>query len=291
VNELQLTCPAKVNLALRVGPLSDDYHPIRSWMMRINLVDDLYVKRLEDDAPSQFHISWADDAPRPGVVDWPIEDDLACLAAQITEQHIGRPMPVMVRLVKRIPTGAGLGGGSSDGAAMLTALDRLFDLNMTRDQKWALAGLLGSDVPFFFEPTGSAVASGRGEQIEPVAAPAIHLALILPNVHCSTGGVYGHFDALGSTPSVDDGAVDQLVAAGHVGPDDPFNDLAEPACDLVPELRQIRNRCAQVVDQSVHVTGSGAGLFVVAADANEAQAMAQTIASETGEVAIAVQGP
>jgi 4-diphosphocytidyl-2-C-methyl-D-erythritol kinase len=126
---LTIPCPAKVNLALSVGgPTPDGYHPIASWMVAIDLADELTLERADGD--STYDIAWSDDALRPSPIDWPLESDLIVKAHRLVEAEIGRPLPARATLRKRIPVGAGLAGGSTDGAAMLKALRQLFDLDL-----------------------------------------------------------------------------------------------------------------------------------------------------------------
>jgi 4-diphosphocytidyl-2C-methyl-D-erythritol kinase len=130
-----------------------------------------------------------------------------------------------------------------------------------------MAGQLGSDPAFFLGPA-SAIVSGLGDVIELAALDQpIHLVLMLPPLHCNTGAVYRTFDALSPNASL-----------REVGPGiDPFNDLAEPACEVEPRLRAVRARCQQLLERPVHVTGSGAAMFALAASADEAQALAARI--------------
>jgi 4-diphosphocytidyl-2-C-methyl-D-erythritol kinase len=209
-------CPAKVNLALSVGAQQPvGYHPINSWMAAVSLYDDLNIRPLESNEPSEFEIGWADDAPRPHVIDWPIEDDLTCRACQLLEHHVGRPLPVAVQLNKRIPAGAGLGGGSSDAATMLRAMNELFELGLEQDTlHWLARSSLGSDVPFFIDlDSSSAIVTGFGEMLDPVALnEPLHLALILPRLQTETRAVYERFDAqTGTAAEADEDAIRELA--------------------------------------------------------------------------------
>lgn len=263
---MKFHCPAKVNLALSVGaPLENGMHPIRSWMVQVSFYDDLIVEPVE--GPSAYHIDWAPDAPQPSAIDWPLEKDLAVRAHRMIQQHVGRDLPVRMTLAKRIPVGAGLAGGSSNGAIMLRAINRVHDLGLPHDLLCDMAGQLGSDPAFFLGPA-SAIVSGLGHVIEPIALDQpIHLVLMLPPLACNTGAVYRTFDA-----------VSPNAALRAVGPGiDPFNDLAEAACEVEPRLRAVRARCGQLLGRAVHVTGSGAAMFALAAGAEEAASLAARI--------------
>ena len=283
-------CPAKVNLALSVGPRgSDGYHPIASWMVAVSLVDELAVRRAPSGAASSFDIAWSDDAPRPGTVDWPLEKDLTVKAHRLLEAHVEHSLPVAVTLRKRIPAGAGLAGGSSDSAAMLVAMNDLFDLRLDDAALLQLAVQLGSDVGFFLR-SPSAVVSGRGEVIQPAPLPGpIHLTLILPDLTCPTGDVYAAFDELNASPTVDPLRVDELAQSDVLAPDAPFNDLAEAARRVTPPLAELQRQCARALKHPVHITGSGAGMFAVASDEVEANRMARTIATSIPVAALAVR--
>jgi len=262
-----IPCPAKVNLALSVGaPLENGMHPIASWMVQVSLYDDLTVEP-SDDGESRFDIQWADDAPQPSEIDWPIEKDLAYRAHQLIERHVGRALPVKMTLRKRIPVGAGLAGGSSNGAMMLRAVNKVFELGLSHATLCAMAGQLGSDLAFFLgEP--SAIVRGVGEVTEPAALDRpMHLTLILPPLSCSTGAVYRAFDELNPRAA---------LREVYVGVD-PFNDLGEPACVVEPRLRTARGQCETLLGRPIHITGSGAAMFAVANDRAEAQSLADRL--------------
>lgn len=274
--------PAKLNLALSVGPprASDGLHPISSWFASIDLYDELKVTRLEDDRLSRYAILWHDEAPRPTTIDWSITKDLAVRAHRALEEVVGRSLPVQMKLDKRIPVGGGLGGGSSDAAAMLLAVRELFDLEI-EDQELARLGLeLGSDVPFFLQG-GSALVSGVGGEIE--AMPAIEggaVALIVPTFSCATGAVYRAFDE-GDPGEVRHADVRAMAGAGKVDPDSLFNDLAPAAAHVAPSLNEVREKAQRLVERPVHVTGSGSAMFIVCpAGRFEAESLATRLGPE-----------
>jgi len=293
---LRLTCPAKVNLALSVGALNaDGLHPIASWMVAVTFGDEMQLQRREDGGDASFDIAFADDAPRPGVVDWPIEQDLAYRAHGLMQEQCGQALPIHCTLGKRIPAGAGLGGGSSDAGAMLVGLKRLFQLDVADEELIELSRSLGSDVAF---ATGaalgqtSAIVSGVGEVLEPAPLQAvIPLVLIFPPLSCPTGAVYRAFDALsaGSNPQVDLGRVRALLANQPPAQDAPFNDLAAPACAVEPRLAEARERVGAQLKLPVHITGSGATLFVIAPTAQTAEVLARKTAALTGLPAVATR--
>jgi len=282
------SCPAKINVALSVGRPrpGDGYHPLCSWMARVSLGDDLLLERAAGGA-SSFTIEWAADAPSPSAIDWPLDKDLMVRAHPLLEGECKRELPVRALLRKRTPVGAGMGGGSSDAATMFLALDALFGLDVGTATLVRLASTLGSDIPFFFGAP-SALVSGVGEWIEDLPdAGTIDLALILPPLQCNTRAVYKTYDAVCPDAAVDEAGVRGLTRRRPLPPDGPFNDLAQAAFVVEPRLRQLRDSCVTTLGRPVHVTGSGAAMFVVARDAADAQAVAGRVRS-LGTTAIAV---
>ncbi len=288
---LHTACPAKLNLALSVGAPDPEtgMHPIASWMVALQLTDQLNVARGEGDE-NQFDIAFAD-AQRK--VDWPVQDDLVVRAHRLMEDEVGRRMVVSVQLRKHIPAGAGLGGGSSDAAGMLVALDQLFKLHAGRDGLIDLAMQLGSDVAFgvcaMLGETSSLV-TGLGETVEPLAiTEPIHLMLAFPEFGSPTGQVYTAFDRGGDSGEADVQRVCALAQQQPINSDQLFNDLAEPACHVQPALREAQSHLAKVIQRPVHITGSGSTLFVICADADEAQRLAEQAGDEAGLIALATR--
>lgn len=283
-------CPAKINLALSVGRPrpGDGYHPISSWMVRINLGDDLDATAATGE--SRFEVRWAADAPSPSPIDWPVEKDLIAKAHRLLEARVGRPLPVHAVLTKRSPVGAGMGGGSSDGATMLRAVNDVHGLALSDAELVELAAKLGSDVAFFLGgPSG--IISGVGERLEAVPQrEAIPLTLILPPLHCNTGAVYRRFDALRPDAAVDDAAVRRLAMGEKLDAAAPFNDLAAAAEAVEPRLAELRKRCEDTLGRPVHITGSGAAMFVIAESEDDAQRMAGVVRGRSGTAAVAACG-
>ena len=292
-DRLLVRAPAKVNLALAVGPPGDSgLHPIASWMVTIDLCDDLELRRLPEGSLSRFSIEWHPEARQRRAIDWSITSDLAVRAHQGLERCVGRALPVQLRLRKRIPIGGGLGGGSSDAAAMIGALVRLFELPIEPRDRTAIAGGLGSDVPFLLDG-GSALVEGVGDRLQRLGSPPpLHLTLLLPAEGCATGAVYRRFDGLGAPP-FDAARVRALAARCHppegapLRPEDPFNDLAEPAFLEHPPLRGLAAAFTEIAGRPAHVSGSGSTLFVVAADAAEARSLATQAEGALGVPAVA----
>ena len=282
--------PAKINLALAVGPrcASDGMHPIASWMAPISLFDTVTVQRLAECEPSRFEIIWAPDAMRPTPIDWPIEADLAVRAVRAIEAEIEKPLPVAMRVEKRIPTGAGLGGGSSDAGAALLVVRELFGLDIPDDRLAAIASTLGSDVPFFLGD-GPALVTGFGETItrtEPIAESGA-IALLSPSFGCATGAVYAAFDSMEPREFRSEGA-ERLANNAVLDDAGCFNDLAEAAERVDPSLAQMRAMIESAASIRAHITGSGSAMFVLCGDYAEAERVIESTRRFVGSIAGAV---
>jgi 4-diphosphocytidyl-2-C-methyl-D-erythritol kinase len=274
-----IRCPAKVNLSLSVGALDPQrgLHPIASWMIALRFADELTLERA---AASTFAIEFVDGHQQ---VDWPLEKDLAYRAHDVIESHVGRPLPIALRLAKHIPPGAGLGGGSSDAAGVLVGVNQLFKLKLDHAMLIALGLRLGSDIGFLVaamlgEP--SMLVRGFGDRFEPLPLDrTLHLVLIFPGFGSPTGPVYAAFDRLHPEARVNVRALR----------DEPFNDLAPAACDVTPRLGQIQAALRQTLNRPVHITGSGSTLFVIAEDDAHAKRIARQVETEHGLRSVATQ--
>jgi len=186
-----LAAPAKLNLFLHVvGRRADGYHLLQSVFVLIDWVDTLHVERRSDAALRRHDL--ADPLPA---------DDLCLRAARALQQASGTTLGADIHVLKRVPAGAGLGGGSSDAATTLLALNRLWDLHWPTERLEALALTLGADVPFFVHGRNAFV-QGVGEQITPVELPATWLAVVKPAASLGTAAVFGSADLERATPPV-----------------------------------------------------------------------------------------
>lgn len=275
---LTLRAPAKLNLALAVGPPSapGGMHPICSWMAPIALADELSVTKLEDDRLSRYAVQWHPEAPRPTPIDWPITRDLAVRAHLALEEHAGRSLPVQLKLDKRIPVGGGLGGGSSDAAAVLLIMRDLFALDIPDDRLVKLAMTLGSDVAFFLRGA-PAVVEGYGERITHTDPVRGHAVLLFPAFGCPTAEVYREFDRDSPRPLRTEDVHRLTRTPSLPASRDLFNDLAGPAGRVAPELARLRARAADVISAPVHVTGSGSTLFALYDDECSARASVERL--------------
>ncbi len=283
---LHIAAPGKVNLALWVGPVgADGMHPICSWMVTIDLCDDLALHRLPPGRLSRYAILWHQEALQRTEIDWSIKKDLAVRAHLALQSHVGRDLPIQMKLEKRIPVGGGMGGGSSNAAATLRGLNSLFDLGLSTADLAGIGSGIGSDVPFFIDG-GSALVEGAGEKVtvQPTSSP-IHLALFFPGVACHTGKVYEQFDQMTASANSPQQVYDMLESS--LDPDVLFNDLGAAACCVAPVLNTHIEQIQALAERSVCVSGSGSTLFVVCDDMMHAEALVQAVHKDSGLLGIA----
>jgi len=253
-------------------------------MVAVELADHLTLA-YADGQSSRFDITFDKDAGYE--VDWPVKKDLAWRAHAMLERRLAMALPVRLALRKQIPPAAGLGGGSSDAAATLTGLRRLFELDLSDQQLVELGMTLGSDVGFFVIAalgSSSAIVSGFGERIEPMPLrKSMRIVLIVPGFGSPTAQVYAAFDQLPGLRAgpPDESKVRALAAQASVAPGELFNDLAEAACTVNPQLAIIKAQLEALLDTPVHLTGSGSTLFVIVPEETSAHALAQTIRNRT----------
>lgn len=292
-----LEAHAKVNLALSVGaPVPPDgYHPIASWMAPITLHDTVRVEPLPAGAQSSYDLAWADDAPRPSPIDWPLERDLAVRAHRLLELACAqrpRSLPARVSVRKRVPVGGGLGGGSADAAAALLALDAAFELGLGLGDLAALGLRLGSDVPFFLDgphrPPRPALVGGLGEAVERLEHLPGQMCLVLPPFGCPTGEVYRALDAGRGQPGghADADRVRALAGgsrrAGRLPDRGLFNDLEAPACAVRPQLGAL---LAALRGAGVLAMVTGSGSTVICPHAAQGQ-VRSALAGAHGDAAV-----
>lgn len=258
---VEVLAPAKLNLFLEVlGKRADGYHEIESLMVAVDLYDVLSFTA----DPSGAVSLWCDDPSLPVG-----EENLVVAAARRLQSRAGRRLGARIELRKSIPVQAGLAGGSSDAAATLAGLDRLWNLGTPPDQLQRLASEIGSDVAFFLQNSPAAVCRGRGELVEEAALPqALNFVLICPHVGVSTAEVYRSVRPPDGPRSIDP-VLDALV---H---DDPhalgerlFNRLQPVAEAIRPELTRVRDALAGFsppFDGSL-MSGSGSAYFGLCRD-------------------------
>lgn len=271
--------PAKLNLTLRVGARRPDgFHQIESLVVPIDFCDTVHV---ETAPPGSLSISTTDSTI-------PTDDrNLALRAARLLAQYAESRAGAHVHLEKRIPTGAGLGGGSSDAATTLRLLNELWGLRLAREALSEVGAQVGSDVSLFLHE-GPCLVRGRGEQVQPLTLQVQGYAiLLLSDIHCSTADVYRRFDerpapttagrlGRGGYPperlspvyfaTALRSATDLLNAA--------YNDLEPAAIRVAPDLGRLLAKAAARSPSAVRMTGSGSALYTLAESASAARAVA-----------------
>lgn len=262
--------PAKINLCLHVlGRRADGYHDLCMLMQKISLYDEVWIG-LRDDSLIRVQ---CDDVTLPagGV-------NIAARAAHAVLQHAPGRRGVDIRIVKRIPVAAGLGGGSSDAATVLLALNNLLELNLSHKTLTHEALKLGADVPFFLGPS-PAWAEGVGERLTPVedGLPECHYVLVNPGVSISTAEVYSNVQSYSKwrTPGTRPETLEALTQLLH-------NDLQPTTLTLAPQIMAVMERLLACGACGVLMSGSGPTVFGLFAQGHTARAGAVCLARTHG---------
>jgi 4-diphosphocytidyl-2-C-methyl-D-erythritol kinase len=241
--------PAKLNLFLHVtGRRPDGYHLLQSVFRFIDYADTVWLGVRQDG-----QIRRLDDIP--GV---PEDHDLTVRAARLLNESTGCRLGVSMRVEKRLPLGGGLGGGSSDAATTLLALNRLWELGLTRERLEELALQLGADVPVFVFGQ-SAFAEGVGEKLVPIQLPPAWYVVLIPPVAVSTAEVFAAPELTRNTPPLK--IADFLSGAGR-------NDLQTVVESRYPEVLRHLEWLGGFGE--ARMTGSGACVFLAVADEKSA---------------------
>jgi 4-diphosphocytidyl-2-C-methyl-D-erythritol kinase len=275
---LRILAPGKINLNLLVGPRRPDgYHPLDSIVAKITLYDEVALA-LREDGTIRLNCGGTDCGPD--------EENLALLAAKLLAE--GRDVPgAQITLSKHIPPGRGLGGGSSDAAAVLVGLNELWGLGADEAHLSALARQLGSDVPLFLGPRAARM-TGRGERLMPVRVHEFLAVLLCPSFPCDTAEVYRAFDELRGRPSPQLPA-DLLQAPPSYWRGRLENHLTEPATRVAPRLADLMGRLARRVSVPICLTGSGSAAFMLCDDQREAAAVLAEVPDDLGAKSLLVQ--
>lgn len=269
--------PAKVNLHLRVfGRRTDGFHSLRSIFQAISLADDIVVRSLKQ--PERIEID--------GVFDCPPENTTFYRGIVAFREATGLKTGISVGVTKTIPAGAGLGGGSSDAAALLLALNALLDGGLGLQELARLGAAIGSDVPFFFYG-GAALVEGRGEIVKAMEARVDYtLVLVFPGFPMNTAAAFRLLDEQRPFDSAEeDPEPGQLEAAYRLPPRDwPFlNSFEGPVSGLHPGIRLWLGRLKESGAQFARMSGSGSTLFGVYEGAEAAEAAARALRKLGGE--------
>ncbi len=269
---------AKINLTLDVlGRRADGYHDLATVMQTVDLCDTICLTATKD---NQVHLV----CTKPELSN---DDNLAACAAHLVRQRLAISQGVLIELHKRIPVAAGLGGGSSDAAAVLLALQQWWQLQLSWNDLLDLASSLGSDVPFFLTG-GLALCQGRGERVTALA-PLWHesmrwLLLVKPAISISTAAVFRNLPASDYT----DGSHSQAVSTAlHAGQKPELKDLQNCferiVLEAYPEVTRARTALLQAGASCARLSGTGPTLFAPFSDlacAQKVQNQLQTLGYE-----------
>ena len=256
-DRVELPCHAKVNLLLRVlAREADGYHGLETVFCRLDLADTLVVERVADGI--SLVVEGADVGPE--------RDNLAWRAAEAVLSATGRRFGVRMHLTKRIPAGAGLGGGSSDAAAALVAVNRLAGDSVPLAELLNLAARLGADVPFFVMDAPVALGWGHGERLLRLPPlPPRPMLLVAPGIHVPTPEAYGWIDAMRDQAGRRGSVALHLDALGNwsdlarMG----GNDFESVVFGQHPPVRAAFEALAQTRPLLCRMTGSGSALVAV----------------------------
>ena len=270
-DRVQAQAHAKINLLLRIlARESTGFHQIETVFQLLELADDLAVTRTAGGVTLDV------DGPDLG----PAEDNLAVRAAQLVLDATGRKFGVAIALTKHIPVRAGLGGGSSDAAAVLHAVNALAGHAVPRHELLHLATRLGADVAFFASGAATALAWGRGERLFRLPAPPPAPALIaVPAVGVSTPEAYRWWDEMHPEPSargpvvLDADALGTWGSIGRLG----GNDFEVPVFSRQPTLREVFEQLAATGPLWVRLCGSGAAVAAIYRSARDRDDAAQAL--------------
>ncbi|MBZ0104595.1 MAG: 4-(cytidine 5'-diphospho)-2-C-methyl-D-erythritol kinase [Sulfuricella denitrificans] len=265
MSEIDYPAPAKLNLFLHVvGRRPDGYHLLQSVFRFIDYGDSLRFK-VRNDGRIMRSTELA------GVVP---EKDLVIRAARLLQEHAGCPLGVDIAVEKNLPMGGGLGGGSSDAATTLLALNRLWQLNLPRAELQQLGLQLGADVPVFVFGE-SAFAEGVGERLQPMHLPPAWYVVLVPPVSVPTAEIFAAPELTRNTTSI---KIPLLLTA------DLRNDLQMVVCERYPRVAEYLDWLDQY--GAARMTGSGACVFAEFDSENEAnQVLARKPADWQGFVA------
>lgn len=268
---------AKLNLGLRVlYKRPDGYHELRTVFQTISVADRLDI----DFEPARATNITVDGAPD-------ISDNLVERAARRILEALKIHADVTFNLKKNIPMGAGLGGGSSDAAAVILSLPALAAKHLPFDKLTAIAGELGSDVPFFLHG-GTALGLGRGEELYPLPdSRGVHGLLVVPKVHSSTAEAYRDLSVTLTSIGLQNKLVTfqqevwQLAAnGGAAGYENCENDFETVVFARHPELKRIKQRLLRFGAKPAAMTGSGSGIFGIFRDAASVSRVQSSFADE-----------
>ena len=264
---MQVLAPAKINLSLRIsGRRDDDFHEIETLIVPISLYDEIRIERKADGQGIEF---CCDDASVPQG-----DDNLVVRAANLFFETTRLPPAISIELKKKIPHGAGLGGGSSDAATVLLTLNELFKTNLPREALAKMGETIGSDVPFFIFQS-AAICRGRGELVTPLKfKEQLSILLFKPAFGVPTQWAYSRWQDSREIPGVP-------YAAQQFADRTFMNDLERPVFEKFVFLAQLKMWLLKQAEVgAAMMSGSGSTVFAVMRSNTDVELLATRAKSE-----------
>ena len=306
MNTLTLNSYAKLNLYLEVlNKRKDNYHNIKTIFERIDLADKIILKSRPD---KKINITCNESGVPQG------RFNLAWRSAKLLQDSFNIDNGVDIKIIKRIPVGSGLGGGSSNAAGVLVGLNKLWKLNVTQNKLAGLAKKLGCDVPFFIYNSPFAQGEARGDKIKPLKAlyfVRLWHILVVPKLEVSTASIYKkwdkYFKAFKLTPPEKRGILNKNTClTGLTMPkynvnilisalrkdgllllgDALFNSLEQVSARLYPQINAIKEKLMQLGAKSILMSGSGPAVMAIVSSRKEALSLSRQLKKNSffGEV-------
>lgn len=292
-----VAAPAKVNLWLRVGPPQPSgYHDLSTLFCCLELADTVVLRKRRPDDDGALELACA--PPLEAVPDLgPEESNLVVRAARSFLERAGVEEAMHIQLIKRIPAGGGLGGGSSDAGSVLRALRRMHPGAVGDEELLDVAASLGSDVPFFLQGFPLAQGAGRGERLTPARTlPPRPVVLIIPPFAVSTAEAYGWLDLdRGDSPEAQEALQEERHGGG---PELTWDDVADrarndfegPVFARHPELGDLRDSLRALGARPALLAGSGSTVFGVFAGGPAAEEAVRTLRAEYPDHGVILTG-
>ncbi|HLX53212.1 MAG TPA: 4-(cytidine 5'-diphospho)-2-C-methyl-D-erythritol kinase [Aquella sp.] len=266
--------PAKLNLGLKiVGKRTDGYHLLKTIFCLIDLFDEIQIQTTNNGKISLIEHNQV----------WPYQTDLTYKAAKLLQEESGTKYGANIKVNKTIPSGGGLGGGSSNAATILKVLNDLWQLGMTSSELIQLGARLGADVPFFIHGK-NAIAEGIGDVFTDIELPQQYFVLICPKFHINTAKVFQNYRHCEEDFYKNLAGIQSLDPSFHGDDVNYYNYLLETLeNDLFPIALKLKPELASILKQldifgKVAMTGSGSSLFLRFYEREEAKKVAKRIA-------------
>lgn len=270
MSSVRILAPAKVNLGLAIlGKRPDGYHEIDTIMAMIDLCDEIIISQRDDG-----------DISIGGMDEIPVESNLMTKAARVWSNSAGVEPGWHIEIEKRIPSPAGIGGGSSDAAAVLSALNALHDHPLSDRQMFELAASIGSDCPFFLFGSG-ARATGIGTELRDLPVPSGWLTLAIPPAAdtAKTATLYGALtpEDYGTSAAID--VIEQWIDDGDVFDHTMPNSFLRPVMTAFPTLPRLYSLMSEMTG-TVSLSGAGPALYAITGTKNQADRWARELSAQ-----------